>query len=199
MSQAKIQFELGGLKFSGEGSETWVAQQVDLLFKKVAEFKSTGLLQPPSVQQSPVGAGASPAAQPVKPAPSSNVAPKPASKPKSAKKGKSVMALDKSLNLSPSGKQSAADFANEKAPANVKQKCVVAVYYLREVVELSPITASSVYTFFKELSWPVPSDLKNTLQQAGTEGWLDTADSEDIKLTHGGENLVEHKLPPKNA
>ena len=125
---------------------------------------------------------------------SSTTAPK-----KGSKKAKSIIAMDKSLNLSPAGKVSAADFASGKAPQNVMQKCVVAVYYLRDIIEMDTITVSAVYTFFKTLSWPVPSDLRNTLQQAGTKGWLDTKDSEDIKLTSMGENLIEHTLPPKKA
>ena len=121
----------------------------------------------------------------------------PAPKVKGTKKAKTIISMDKSLNLAPSGKKSAVDFAAEKAPANVKQKCVVAVYYLRDFIEVPNVTTSAVYTFFKTLGWPVPADLKNTLQQAGTEGWLDTADGEDVKLTSMGENLVEHSLPPK--
>jgi len=105
--------------------------------------------------------------------------------------------MDKSLNLSPGGKKSAATFAGEKAPQNVLQKAVVAAYYLRDVLEVEAVTAQGVFTFFKTLNWPVPSDMKNTLQQAGTKGWLDTKESEDIKITSMGENLVEHSLPPK--
>lgn len=114
-------------------------------------------------------------------------------------KAKSIIALDKSLNLSPSGKKSAAQFATEKSPANSMQKCVVAVYYLRDILELEKISVSMVYTVFKTLGWVVPADLKNTLQKAGSEGWLDTGDAEDIKLTSMGENLIEHSLPPKKA
>ncbi len=33
------------------------------------------------------------------------------------------------------------------------------------------------------------------MHQAGSAGWLDTADSEEIKLTSMGENLIEHELP----
>jgi hypothetical protein len=115
----------------------------------------------------------------------------------SKKKAKSIIAMDKSLNLSPSGKKSAAQFAAEKDPSNVKQKCVVAVYYLRDILALEKVSVSGVYTVFKSLGWVVPADLKNTLQQAGTEGWLDTADAEDIKITSMGENLIEHSLAPK--
>jgi len=119
------------------------------------------------------------------------------SKAKGSKKAKSVISMDKSLNLAPKGKTSAVQFAAAKKPSNVKEKCVVAVYYLRETIALPKVTAEAVFTFFKTVQWPAPADMKNTLQQAGSTGWLDTADSQDIKLTSGGENLVEHELPSK--
>ncbi len=120
-----------------------------------------------------------------------------AAKSKPSKKSKTVISMDKTLNLSPSGKTSAAQFAAEKSPSNVKEKCVVAAYYLRDFVEMQQVTAQAVFTFFKQLQWPTPADLKNTLQQAGTAGWLDTADSDDIKITSMGENLIEHDLPAR--
>lgn len=125
-----------------------------------------------------------------------------ASRPKNSKasrKVKSIISMDKTLNLSPSGKLSASQFAAEKAPSNVMHKAVVAVYYLRETIGLQKITVSAVYTFFKSLSWPLPADLRNALQKAGSEGWLDTFDGEDIKLTSMGENLIEHELPAKKG
>jgi hypothetical protein len=102
------------------------------------------------------------------------------------KKAKTVISMDKNPNLSPQGKPSAAQFAAEKAPSNVKQKGVVAIYYLRDIIGLSKVNTQSVFTFFKHVQWPVPADLTNTLHQAGTEGWLDTADGADVKLTLDG-------------
>jgi hypothetical protein len=101
----------------------------------------------------------------------------------------------KDLNLNPQGKVSAKKFAEQKAPSNAKQKCVVAIYFLREQIGLSTISADHVFTYFKSAGWPIPADLLNTMQQAGTAGWLDTADGKDLKITHLGENLVEHELP----
>ncbi|REF84126.1 hypothetical protein DES32_2971 [Methylovirgula ligni] len=137
-------------------------------------------------------------AQPPPPAayPPANTSPN-TTKVKASKKAKTIISMDKTLNLSPAGKTSASQFASEKSPTNVMQKCVVAAYYLRDTIEMEKVTTQAVFTFFKHLNWPVPADLKNTLQQAGTAGWLDTADSQDIKLTSMGENLVEHDLPPK--
>lgn len=122
---------------------------------------------------------------------------RPPSKAKHLKKAKTIISMDKSLDLAPQGKISASQFATQKSPSNAKQKSVVAVHYLRDVIGLQKVSAQAVFTFFKYVRWPVPANLRNILHQAGTEGWLDTADSEDIKLTSLGENLVDHDLPTK--
>ena len=121
-------------------------------------------------------------------------------KAKTAKKkakGKVLPKQIKDLNLKPPGKTSGQDFALEKKPSNVMHKCVVAVYYLRDELGLPAISVDHVFTFFKNATWKIPADLINTLQQAGTAGWLDTADSQNIIITPIGENLVEHDLPKK--
>lgn len=123
----------------------------------------------------------------------------PITKPKTSKKSKSVLKQIKELNLHPDGKESASVFCSKKSPTNVKQKCVVSVYYLRDIVGLDKVSVDHVYTFFKSVGWPVPSDLPNTLQQAGTAGWLDTSDGQAILITTTGENLVEHQLPTKST
>jgi hypothetical protein len=147
--------------------------------------------------EKPIGGAAAPSSiAPASPA-SSKSPSKGDAKPKPGKKAKTIIAMDKTLNLTPQGKPSAVQFAEEKAPSNSYQKAVVAVYYLRDTIELPAITVQSVFTFFKTVGWPVPADLKNTLQKAGSEGWLDTAKADDIKLTSMGENVVEHSLPAK--
>ena len=45
MAEGKIQFELGGLKFSGEGTEAWVTKQLEWLFDKLSDLKESGLLE----------------------------------------------------------------------------------------------------------------------------------------------------------
>lgn len=101
----------------------------------------------------------------------------------------------KDLNLRPKGKESVGDFADKKRPTNQMQKCVVALYYLLNVLKLDKAGLNHVFTVFKDVGWRVPANLANTLHQTGTVGWLDTADSEDLKVTGIGENLVEHDLP----
>ncbi len=114
-------------------------------------------------------------------------------KPKS--KSKSIAKIDKSLNLSPRNGDAAPEFCSNKRPTSMKEKCVAAVYYMRNMLELEAVGIDQVYTFFKFVGWPVPSDLPNMLAQAGSAGWLDTSSLDAIKLTHMGENLIEFKLP----
>lgn len=118
-------------------------------------------------------------------------------KTKATKKSKATYKLVKDINLRPSGKTPAADFVSEKNPANMKQKCVVALYWALNVLQLEQAGIDHIYTVFKGVQWPLPGDLPNMLHQAGSAGWLDTSDAEDIKITPMGENVVEHDLPKK--
>jgi hypothetical protein len=88
-----------------------------------------------------------------------------------------------------------ADFAADKAPSTVVEKAVLLVYWFVHHGNVSPVTIDMVYTGFKDRNWPVPSDLANTLQQAGTRGLLDSRDRQNLLLTTKGENLLDHDLP----
>lgn len=118
-----------------------------------------------------------------------------ASQPK--KKGnskKQTFTLLKDLDLySPDPKLAA--FAARKAPSSVVEKCVVLVYWFVHHGNVSPVTIDMVYTGFKDRNWPVPADLANTLQQAGSKSLLDSRDRQNLSLTTKGENLVDHDLP----
>jgi hypothetical protein len=46
------------------------------------------------------------------------------------------------------------------------------------------------------VSWKLPGDLRNSLQKvAYMKGWLDTKDTDDIRLTPQGLNFVDLDLP----
>ena len=118
-------------------------------------------------------------------------------KSKPPKKSKNIIKQVKELNLHPAEKKSALDFVAEKQPTNAKQKCIVALHYLLNTLELEKAGIDHIYTFFKGVNWPIPENFANTLHQAGSQGWLDTKDSTDYKITSSGENEVEHNLPKK--
>ena len=122
------------------------------------------------------------------------------SKRKAARKQTLNPSLSKNLNLRPSGKPSFKEFAESKQPGTNLARCVVSVYYLKNVLDHEHVTVNDVYTCFKDRGWRVPADLRNTLQSAAShKAWLDTSDIENIQLVPGGENLVEYDLPSASS
>lgn len=116
----------------------------------------------------------------------------------SSTKQKQSFSLDKDLDLVRGGPKSLKDFVAEKQPTTVLDKVLIAVYWLTRVREGDkPATLEGVYTCFKHMEWPIPSDLANTTQQAGAKGWLDSRKRDDLKVVIGGENRVEHEMPPE--
>lgn len=119
-------------------------------------------------------------------------------KKRSGKSTKPKLVSIKGLDLHPKGKQSFADFALEKSPANNEQRCVVSVHYLSTVLEILSVTGDHVYTCFKNNKWPIPADITNTLQRAASlHNWIDTSDMNNILLAPQGEHLIEHGLSQK--
>lgn len=113
---------------------------------------------------------------------------------------KQTLTFDKSLDFySTSGElgKTLKDFIEGHPAGNVIQKAVVVVYWLSKELAVPEITVDHVYSAFKTLEWPIPSNLLNTLQQAGSKNFLDTKKSTDVKMTTHGENLVEFELLPK--
>jgi hypothetical protein len=100
------------------------------------------------------------------------------------------------LNLRPSGKKAFKAFVEEKQPSSMKERAAVAVYYLANTLGLNGVTSDHVFTCFKEATWRLPADLRNIMAQAASvDGYLDTSDGDDVKITTKGTNLVDHDLP----
>jgi len=111
-------------------------------------------------------------------------------------KTKTALSMVKNLNLKPSGKMSFKEFVETKRPSSNLEKCVVAVYYVANILKEEQVSADQVFTCFKVQGWRVPANLNNTLQEtASRNAWLDTANMSAITLTTHGENLIEHDLP----
>jgi hypothetical protein len=117
----------------------------------------------------------------------------------SAKESRSQWKMVKDLDLHPEGKQSFEAFVEEKKPSSNEDKYVIIVYYLKEIAGTPAVTIHQVGTVFRLMkSWKVPINVNSGLRVVShRKGTFDTEDMEDIKLTPGGHNLVEHDLPPK--
>ena len=121
-------------------------------------------------------------------------------KPGKAKaRSKGSLSIVKDLNLAPKGRRAFKSFVEEKKPRSHEEKCAVSVYYLEKVLNLEGIGPDHVYTCYKEVKWPHPSDLRNRLSVTAFRGWLVTSDKSNIKVSTRGENLVEQDLPRKTG
>lgn len=110
--------------------------------------------------------------------------------------GSSQPKLDKELDLRPKGKKSFADFVKEKNPTSNHDKNAVTVYYLATIAGINPVTRDHVFTGYREMGWKLPNNFANSLQLTATKKrYLDTRNSDDIRLLNSGLNRVEHDLP----
>jgi hypothetical protein len=105
---------------------------------------------------------------------------------------------DKTLDLSPHGKQSFAEFISEKKPVTHIERYTTIVYWLREIAEFPKATISQIVTCYHAAKWNLPTDVRNTASQAGRKELDNTEGLDDIKLSNLGRNLVM-SLPKKDA
>jgi hypothetical protein len=109
----------------------------------------------------------------------------------------STYSLVKDLNFRPKEKQALREFFDEKKPSDQQHQLTVIMYYLYRILEIEGITPNHVFTALKHLGGiRVPNDIAGTLRAiASRKGYLDTSNTEDLKTTTEGDNLVEHDLP----
>jgi hypothetical protein len=102
----------------------------------------------------------------------------------------------KELDLRPPGKQSFADFVAEKNPKSNHDKHAVAVYYLATIAGLHPVSTDDVFTAWREMGWKLPPDFGASLRlTASKKRFLDTSESDNLRLVNPGLNHVEQDLP----
>jgi hypothetical protein len=120
-------------------------------------------------------------------------------KSKSQSKSKSTHKIVSDLNLLPADKQSFKDFFSDKSGGNklsAQEFNLVAVYYLKKVLNVQGVSADHVYTCYKEAGQIVPTALVQSLKDtASLKGWISTSKTDDIKIEIAGENEVEHRMP----
>lgn len=110
--------------------------------------------------------------------------------------GASQPKIVKELDLRPKGKTPFADFVKAKNPTNNHDKHAVAIYYLSNEARLSTVSSDDVFTAWREVGWKLPPDFLVSLRlTASKKRFLDTSNSEALRLLNTGVNRVEHDLP----
>ncbi len=137
---------------------------------------------------------ATPALQRVEPGDVGGAGHSPLSGRRASARSKQTHSLIKSLDFVKGARKSFDAFVDETRPHSLAEKCLVSVYWLERLASVGPVTSDHVYTAFKHVGWEIPADLVNTLQQAGTKGWLDSKKRDDLKVVVAGENFIEHRM-----
>lgn len=110
--------------------------------------------------------------------------------------GASQPKIVKELDLRPKGKTSFADFVKAKNPTNNHDKHAVAIYYLSHEAGLPTVSSDDVFTAWRDAGWKLPPDFLASLRlTASKKRFLDTSNSQGLRLLNTGVNRVEHDLP----
>jgi|SRR5215472_15905138 len=107
----------------------------------------------------------------------------------------------KDLNLkADNASVSLRDFWSKKKPHGFLEHNTVFVYYLTMVKKAEGINQNHIYTCYKDVGARIPGAFyQSLLDTARRKGWLDTQDTQNIRVTTVGENFVEHDLPRQVA
>lgn len=118
---------------------------------------------------------------------------KPARKPIS-----STLQIVRDLILKPSGKQSLKDFYSTFEVKSGYDKNLIFIYYMSKILEMNGITVNHVYTCYKDVGEKFPTQLLQNLRDTKRDkGWIETSDSDNIKVSPVGEMYLEHDMPKK--
>ena len=127
--------------------------------------------------------------------------PKKSSTAKGKRKSSGQMpSIVKNLDLSGGGTdERLKDFyAKYEAKSNF-DKNLIFMYYLDHKLGLEGITVDHIFTCYRDIpNIKVPEALRQSLLDTNNrKGWIDTSDTENLKITTPGINYLEHDLPKK--
>jgi hypothetical protein len=86
-----------------------------------------------------------------------------------------------------------------KKPRSANEMAALVAYFLANLVEVeqrkTSVTTKDLETYFKIASFPLPAQLKMTLNNAANAGYFDAIGGGAYKLNAVGHNLVVHSMP----
>jgi len=180
----KIKIDLSHGTIEAEGTEEFVKMIYDdfkaqLTIKPPVTSKKTSKLDKPSVKPSESKSSVS-------------------TRKKKGIGRKIIPSIVSDLDLSGAGKEiSLRDFYAKYIPSSNFERNLIFTYYLSNKINLSKITLDHIFTFYRDIpNTKAPNALHQSLiDTSKRKGWIDTASTEDIKVTVPGINYLEHDLP----
>lgn len=103
------------------------------------------------------------------------------------------------LDLHPKGKTSLKDFLSTYKPKKGPETLLLVVHYLQKILSRTDIDVNAIYTCYRNIPLKVPN-IRQALSNIHTRnGWINTSDYSDLKLTVGGENHIEFGIIKSNS
>lgn len=192
MSSAKLKFDLTHGVIDVEGSEDFVLSIYRDFKEKIEGVKATTTIkqQADSFQGTQIGRSKS---TPAKASPSA---------PRQKRNGKPTPTIVRDLDLSGGGKCERLKefFAQFEAKTNFERNLIF-VYYLQHKVGMTGINVDHVFSCYRDVPGvKAPEALRQSLlDTSNRRGWLDTSNTEDIKVSIAGVNFLEHDMPKKGS
>lgn len=104
---------------------------------------------------------------------------------------KKTFTVLRGLNFAPEGQPSFDAFVTETSPKNNDEKCLVACYYLSEMMGVAEVGIGHILAAYQAAEWSPPAHPDTALRAAASRtGWLDTADTKAIKVVWKGASQI---------
>ncbi|MDO9166741.1 MAG: hypothetical protein Q7U13_11605 [Rhodoferax sp.] len=187
MSTAKLRIDLSQGQLEVEGSD-------QLVREIYADFKD----QLSGSKSSPPVRSTNASSNPTSSKPNGETVNQKSSGKKRSNSGSPQPSMVKDLDLSGKARnvERLKDFHASFTINSNLERNLVFIYYLQHRIEVSPITPDHVFTCYRDVGVKVPAALVQSLRDTSNRrGWLDTANTNDLKVTTPGMNHLEHDLP----
>lgn len=95
------------------------------------------------------------------------------------------------------------NFKEQKKPRSANEMAALVAYYLANLAPLpqrkTTINQKDIETCFKIANFPLPQQVRVTLQNAKVAGYFDSAGDGEFRLNAVGHNLIAHTLPRESS
>jgi hypothetical protein len=75
---------------------------------------------------------------------------------------------------------------------------LIFLYYLQAVISQQNISVNHIYSCYRHLGLKIPQFPQTLTDTKARKGWIETADSTNLKVTREGINFIEHEMKKQN-
>ena len=103
------------------------------------------------------------------------------------------------FDFRPTGKDSLKDFFSRYESKSNLERNLIFTYYLQEVLGTQGISINHIFSCYRHLNLKIPFFPQTLIDTKKRKGWIDTADTNNLKVTREGINHFEHDFTKKNG